>query len=287
MWTCSGPARCWSSKVAQESRWSPPTTRPSAASRHCRPRFAAHLPLCDFARFRVIDLDSRREIEFALQDLHKHVRWFASSPATGRRPCSRKPVNIQAAERMGRLHDALKASGYTGRPLEVLLVRLLFCLFADDTGIFQPAQSFRALVEERSDADGARPRAARAPVPGLTRPKDRARKNVDEQLAIFPVINGQLFAERLPIADFDAATREALWTPARSTGRPSALPSSAACSRASWTATARRNLGAHYTSEENILKLIGPLFLDELRAEFDKVKGNRAACLTFTRSCAA
>ena len=65
------------------------------------------------------------------------------------------PVNIKAAERMGRLHDALKASGYTGPALEVLLVRLLFCLFADDTGIFQPAQALRTFIEERTAQDGS------------------------------------------------------------------------------------------------------------------------------------
>ena len=53
------------------------------------------------------------------------------------------PVNIRAAEQMGKLHDLLEASGYTGHPLELLLVRVLFCLFADDTGIFQPAGSLR------------------------------------------------------------------------------------------------------------------------------------------------
>ena len=63
--------------------------------------------------------------------------------------------DIRAAERMGRLHDALHASGYDGHPLQVLLVRLLFCLFADDTGIFQPAQAFRAFIEERTATDGS------------------------------------------------------------------------------------------------------------------------------------
>ncbi len=70
-------------------------------------------------------------------------------------------------------------------------------------------------------------------------------------------------------------------TPARSTGRPLAPPFSAACSKASWTHKARRNLGAHYTSEENILKLIKPLFLDALWAEFEKVKSNKNRLFEF------
>ena len=65
------------------------------------------------------------------------------------------PVNIQASEIMGRLHDALKASGYEGHDLERFLVRLLFCLFADDTGIFEPRDIFSALIIERTNPDGS------------------------------------------------------------------------------------------------------------------------------------
>jgi len=241
------------------------------------------LVLCDFARFRVIDLDSRREIEFALADLHKHVRWFgfiAGYRAQAVQP--QNPVNIQAAERMGRLHDALKASGYTGHPLEVLLVRLLFCLFADDTGIFQPAQSFRALIEERSGADGSDlgPLLARL-FQLLDTPEGARGKNLDEQLAAFPYVNGQLFAEGLPIADFDAATREALLDACALDWSAISPAIFGSLFQSIMDSTARRNLGAHYTSEENILKLIGPLFLDELRAEFDKVKGQRNRLFDF------
>ncbi len=112
--------------------------------------------VCDFAHFRVHRLTTNETFEFALKDLHKNIKLFgfiAGYKALEIKP--QDPVNIKAAERMGRLHDALKASGYTGHPLEVLLVRLLFCLFADDTGIFQPAQSFRTFIEERTSTDGS------------------------------------------------------------------------------------------------------------------------------------
>ncbi|MCL2824582.1 MAG: hypothetical protein FWD57_11375, partial [Polyangiaceae bacterium] len=64
-------------------------------------------------------------------------------------------VNVEAAERMGKVCDALRASNYIGHPLEVILVRLLFCLFAEDTGIFQPAGAFRLWIEERTAQDGS------------------------------------------------------------------------------------------------------------------------------------
>ena len=168
--------------------------------------------LCDFARFRVHKLASGETIEFALKDLHKHIRLFgylAGYKALQIKP--QDPVNIKAAERMGRLHDALKASGYTGHPLEVLLVRLLFCLFADDTGIFQPAQSFRTFIEERTSSDGSDLGARLGQLfQVLNTDGARRSKALDEQVAAFPYVNGRLFAEGLPMADFTSAMREAL-----------------------------------------------------------------------------
>ena len=112
--------------------------------------------VCDFAHFRVHRLATGETVAFELKHLHKHIKLFGLLAGYKVQDIrAEDPVNIKAAERMGRLHDALKASGYEGHALEVLLVRLLFCLFADDTGIFQPAQSFRDFVEERTAPDGS------------------------------------------------------------------------------------------------------------------------------------
>ena len=247
------------------------------------------LVVCDFAHFRVIDLDSRREISFELKDLHKHVRWFGFIAGYRTQIVQpQNPVNVKAAERMGRLHDALRSSGYAGHPLEVLLVRLLFCLFADDTGIFQPAQAFRAYIEERTAADGSDtgPRLAQL-FQVLNTPDASRSTHLDEQLRAFPYVNGQLFAEALPIADFDAATREALLDACALDWSAISPAIFGSLFQSIMDVQARRNLGAHYTSEENILKLIGPLFLDELRAEFDKVKGQRNRLFDFHKKLRA
>lgn len=184
---------------------------------------------------------------------------------------------------MGRLHDALKASGYTGHPLEVLLVRLLFCLFADDTGIFE-LQSFREFVEARTSEDGADlgPRLAELFQVLNTEPA-RRQKTLDPQLAAFPYVNGQVFAEPLPIAQFDSGMRQALLDCCALNWGAISPAIFGAMFQSVMDAKARRNLGAHYTSEANILKLIQPLFLDELWAEFERVKGNRARLLEFHR----
>ncbi len=230
--------------------------------------------VCDFARFRVHRLTTNETFEFALKDLHKNIKLFgfmAGYKALEIKP--QDPVNIKAAERMGRLHDALKASGYTDHPLEVLLVRLLFCLFADDTGIFQPAQSFRTFVEDRTSADGSDLGSRLAQLFQVLNTDDGKRsKALDEQLAAFPYVNGKLFSENLPMADFTSAMREALLDACALDWSAISPAIFGSLFQSIMDEKARRNLGAHYTSEENILKLIKPLFLDALWAEFEKVK---------------
>jgi len=248
-----------------------------------------YVVVSDFARFRLHDLTTGATHEFALADLHKHVRHFAfiaGYKAQDIKP--ENPVNIQAAERMGRLHDALKASGYSGHALEVLLVRLLFCLFADDTGIFQPAQALRAYIEERTREDGSDlgPLLARL-FQVLNTPEAARNKKLDEQLAAFPYINGRLFEEPIPIADFDSAMREALLDACALDWSGISPAIFGALFQSIMDDKARRNLGAHYTSEENILKLIKPLFLDALWAELHKVRKNRNRLFEFHKKLRA
>ncbi len=242
-----------------------------------------HIVVCDFAHFRLYDLETGDTREFALKDLHKHIRHFgfiAGYETQEIKP--QNPVNIQAAERMGRLHDALKASGFEGHALEVLLVRLLFCLFADDTGIFQPTQALRSYIEERTREDGSDLGPLLAQLfQVLNTPETRRGKALDDQLAAFPYVNGRLFEEAIPIADFDSAMREALLDACALDWAAISPAIFGALFQSIMDKQARRNLGAHYTSEENILKLIKPLFLDALWAEFDKVKKNRNKLFEF------
>ncbi|NNM79388.1 MAG: DUF559 domain-containing protein [Gallionella sp.] len=248
----------------------------------------------DFARFRLYDLEAEPSPsgrgqgegvfqEFKLADLHKHIKHFAFIAGYRTQTIApQNPVNIKAAERMGKLHDALKSSGYEGHALEVLLVRLLFCLFAEDTGIFQPASAFRAWIEERTAADGSDlgPQLTRL-FQVLNTPEDKRSNNLDEQTAAFPYVNGKLFAEMLPIADFNVTMREALLDCCALDWSAISPAIFGALFQSIMDAKARRNIGAHYTSEENILKLIQPLFMDELHAEFQRVKSNKNKLFEF------
>lgn len=232
------------------------------------------LVVCDFGVFRVKNLDTHEEHVFKLEELHKNIKLFgfiAGYKVQEIKP--QDPVNIKAAERMGKLHDALLASGYEGHPLEVLLVRILFCLFADDTGIFQPAQAFRTFIEERTSADGsdAGPRLGQL-FQALNTLESKRSKALDEQIAAFPYVNGKLFEEVLPMADFSGAMRDALLDACALDWSAISPAIFGSLFQSIMDKKARRNLGAHYTSEENILKVIKSLFLDDLRTEFERVK---------------
>lgn len=242
-----------------------------------------YILVSDFDRFRLYDLEDGTETEFKLTDLQKRIKHFAFIAGYRTQVIApQNPVNIKAAERMGKLHDRLKASGYEGHPLEVLLVRLLFCLFAEDTGIFQPAGSFRIWLDERTAQDGSDlgPQLALF-FQVLNTPDNKRSDNLDDQLAAFPYVNGKLFDETIPIAGFDSAMRDALLDCCALDWAAISPAIFGALFQSIMDDKARRNLGAHYTSEENILKLIKPLFLDALWTEFDKVKKNRNKLFEF------
>ncbi len=241
---------------------------------HEKPRY---IIVSDFVRFVLYDLDQGTETEVKLEDLPQQIERFDFIAGYEARPVREQdPVNIQAAEYMGRLHDELKASGYEGKELEVYLVRLLFILFADDTGIFEQDAFYNFIVDQtREDGTDLGPQIALL-FQLLNTPDAKRQKNLDERLADFKYINGKLFAEPLPIAHWNGGMRVTLLECASLNWSRISPAIFGALFQSAMDAKARRNLGAHYTSEQNILKLIKPLFLDELWAEFEKVKGSKA-----------
>ena len=243
----------------------------------------AHLPgfvlVSDFARLRLYDLDQNLRHDFALADLPEHLHLFGFlsgyRPAGTQRP--EDPANAEAAELMAQLHDALLADGYVGHPLEVLLVRLLFCLFAEDTAIFDTAE-FRALLEEHTAPDGHDLGAKLGELFAvLDTPKEQRARALAPHLANFPYVNGALFRENFRPPSFTEATRQRLidctyfdWSRISPAVFGSLFQSIADPKQ-------RRTLGAHYTSEPNILKVLDPLLLDGLRQELAAAGTNRAA----------
>ena len=245
-----------------------------ALPERARPRYQL---LCDFQTFALLDRDERRETRFALADLPRHVEAFGFILGVQRRVFrDQDPVNVRASERMGRLHDALEASGYTGHDLERFLVRTVFCLFADNTGIFEPRDSFLDLLETRTREDGSDLGLWLARLfQVLDTPEDRRQRALDEDLARFPYVNGALFRGPLRIPDFDAPMREALLDACRFDWTAISPAIFGALFQSVMQPAARRAQGAHYTTEQNILKVIEPLFLDDLRAEFARLRARK------------
>ena len=249
---------------------------------HELPRYVL---VSDFARLRLYDLDEGGHHEFGIQDLHKNIQHFAFIAGYQTHKLKEQdPVNIKAAELMGKLHDQLRDIGYTGHALEVYLVRLLFCLFAEDTGIFQ-RQQFQDCIENRTAEDGADLGAILGTLfVILNTPADQRLSNQDEVLNAFPYINGKLFEEHLLPAAFDRAMRKSLLHCCELDWSRISPAIFGSLFQSIMDKDARRNLGAHYTSEKNILKLINPLFMDDLRAEFEKVKKSKNKLFEFHKT---
>ncbi len=239
-----------------------------------RPRY---ILVSDFQTFALHDLDEGESVSFALADLPAHIEKFGFILGVQRRTFrDQDPVNVKASASMGRLHDALRESGYVGHDLQVFLVRVVFCLFADDTGVFEPRDVFLDLLETRTREDGSDlglwlMRLFQV----LNTPVDRRQAKLDEDLARFPYVNGDLFAERLIIPDFDAAMRAALLDACQFDWAAISPAIFGALFQSVMEPAERRAQGAHYTTEKNILKVIEPLFLDDLRAEFNRLRARK------------
>jgi hypothetical protein len=257
-----------------------------------RPRY---IITSDFARIRLYDLQAGGGYhQCKLADLPKKADWFMFLVEGEIIDIAEESeADRSAAYTIGKLHEALLRANFKGRNLEVFLTRLLFCLFADDTGIFGENGIFRKLMEatRKDGSDIGRVLAELFQI--LNTPEDERQRNLDEDLARFAYINGKLFEENTRIPSFDSELRAQLIECAKLdwSGISPAIfgamfqgvleehnPDGA---DSSTRKASRRELGAHYTSERNILRVINPLCMDDLRAELAKVKRNKKLLQAF------
>ena len=239
-----------------------------------RPRY---ILVSDFQSFELHDLDERKTLAFPLKDLPEHVEAFGFILGVQRRTFrDQDPVNIQAAELVGQLHDSLFESGYRDHDLERFLVRIVFCLFADDTGIFEPRDIFLDFIETRTGEDGSDTGARLIELfQVLDTPEDQRQKTRDEDLTQFPYVNGDLFNEPLRIPAFDSAMRRILLDACNFDWSNISPAIFGALFQSIMDPEERRAIGAHYTTEKNILKVIEPLFMDDLQAEFAHLQSRK------------
>ncbi len=235
-----------------------------------------YILVSDFQNFKLYDLDNDHTVEFELKNFVDNVHLFGFIAGYEKRVYKDEdPVNIKAAELMGKLHDCLEDIGYTGHDLELYLVRLLFCLFADDTGIFDQG-IFWQYINLHTKSDGSDLAMHLASIFHiLNTPFEKRLTNLDENLAQFPFVNSKLFAEVLQPAAFDSKMREILLESCALDWGKISPAIFGSMFQAVMNPQERRNLGAHYTSEKNIQKVIKPLFIDDLYKEFEKAKGSK------------
>jgi len=252
------------------------------------PRFVL---VSDFANFVLYDLepDEQRDLPlfagrplsrlvFSLQDFPRHIRAFAFILGQTRvRLDPEDPANQKAYDRMCELHDALKAGGFSGHDLERLLVRILFCVFAEDTGIFEP-ESFTTFIREQTREDGSDIGAQlNLLFDWLNNPGAEERLEDTDTLYGFRYVNGALFAERLGFPRCNRAMRDALIECCEFHWAKISPAVFGSLFQGVIDDRARRQQGAHYTSERDIMKVVRSLFLDKLRTEFEQIKRDRSA----------
>lgn len=251
------------------------------------PRFVL---VSDFAHFTLFDLEPEEQrdlplfagrpsarISFTLGELPRVIRSFAFMLGQTRvRLDPEDPANEKAYRRMCELHDAFKTGGFTGHELERLLVRILFCVFAEDTGIFEP-EVFSRFLRNQTREDGSDLGAQLNRLfDWLNSPQADQPAEDGDPLYGFRYVNGDLFAERLGFPRCTREMRAALlyccdfqWAKIS----PAVFGS---LFQGVLNDKARRQQGAHYTSERDIMKVLRSLFLDELKGELEVLKRDRS-----------
>jgi len=250
-----------------------------------RPRY---IIVCDFARFRIFDLETQseheKEVEFTLEELSdvSNLRRFSFlMDEDVREYVPEEDISVRAVRAISELYHALHSSNYPREELAPLLTQLVFCFFADDVGIFNP-NTLRRYLEENSSEDGTGiGEHVRSIFEILDTPTADRQKGMHETLAALPYVNGGLFKQQHKTIFSSRAVREMLlkcmgfnW--ARISPAIFGSMFQFVMDADESEKNKRHDLGAHYTSEGNILKVIEGLFLDDLKVELEKADGNHA-----------
>lgn len=192
------------------------------------------------------------------------------------------PADIKACEKMGRLYDNIKTLNHFDNSnihgLNVFLTRLLFCFFAEDTGIFPNENQMTDAIMANTLEDGSDlPDFFAKLFDVLDLPEnDPSRKVLPASFQAFPYVNGSLFAEKVAIPTMDKKSRKLLIECGQMAWQEISPVIFGSMFQSVMDKEKRRSIGAHYTSEENILKLVRPLFLDDLHQEFERICGIKA-----------
>lgn len=238
------------------------------------------LIISDFRRIRIVDLDSEKasdgsgdagRTEFRLAQLPDHVddlKFLAGYGMVQVGSREQEEASIRAARVMADLYEALDGSGYSDHEASIFLIRTLFCLYGDDAGLWE-RDLFTEFLVTRTREDGSDLGAQLTLLyQTMNTPVEHRQSTLDELIARFPYVNGGIFAEHLNIPSFSSTMRDELMRACAFDWSGISPAVFGSLFQAVKSPEARRELGEHYTSETNILKTLGPLFLDDLRERF-------------------
>lgn len=233
---------------------------------------------CNFSEFLVYDMEqpNGEPEQILLENLGKeYYRLHFLVDAKSEHLSKEMEVSMQAGEIVGRIYEALLKQYDDNSPealrwLNILCVRLVFCLYAEDAGVFSRDQFHDFLViYEAKDLR----RALRDLFEVLNTPLEKRSKYLQEELAAFPYTNGGLFEEEIEIPQFTEELKQTLLQNASLDFDWSEISPTifGAVFESTLNPETRRSGGMHYTSIENIHKVIDPLFLNDLRNELDEI----------------
>lgn len=234
----------------------------------------------DYKSLLAIDTLTHDQLDIPLNELHKHydffLPWAGMEKATH---AAENPADVKAAEKMAKLFDEIKKENPDTSPeflhnLNIFFTRLLFCYFAEDTNIFEDDQ-FSHAIQSHTRADGSDTDAYLNRLFWVLNTPKEKRGELPNYLNAFPYVNGGLFKDEIQCPKFNAKSRQILIESGDNNDWSAINPDIfGSMFQAVISVDQRSSFGQHYTSVPNIKKVIDPLFLDELKEEFDKAKGN-------------
>ena len=232
-----------------------------------------YLLVNDVPIFTLYDFNEQEEVSFPITELQSNVEAFGFII-----DAQRDKASMQAFELIGHLHDRLNAVGYQGQNIDRLLMRTVFCLFADNAGIFNPQGLFYDFIQKRTDEDGGDLGLWLAHLfQTLATPEKQRSSTLDKDLMQFPYVGGRLFQKNQYIPSFNSELRQILLDMCMYDWSGISPAIFGTLFQSVMDPGERRIWGVHYTTERNILKVIAPLFLDDLHEEFDRLRSRGIA----------
>lgn len=239
------------------------------------------LIVTDWNTFLAIDTKTKDKLDTDFKDLPKHYDFFL--PWAGMEKiqhANENPADVKAAEKMAKLFDAIKQNNPDDseefvHSLNVFLSRLLFCFFAEDTNIFEENQ-FTNSISSHTQPDGSDLDNYLDKLFEVLNTPPEKRENLPSYLDAFPYVNGGLFKDKLKVPKFNRKARQSIIDSGELNWSDINPDIFGSMFQAVIDVDQRGSLGQHYTSIPNIMKVIEPLFLNELKDQFESAQGSRA-----------